>query len=191
MSMSTATRTITASVPTMASEHLLRGLFLMFTWGLANLLFGQGRLVDERAQAEGWYLPVHGHVMIDGKNAEGYELTLYKQNELQGKVEPGRKGKFELQLDIDQVYTLMVTKPGYEMKLIYIDTTLPKDLLEYQAYECFLNLLPVNARNVDPFYHDFPSAIVRWNDEMGGFYHSEQYLAHIQTRLAGYATATF
>ncbi len=56
MPMSTATRTITASVPTMASEHLRRGLFLMFTLGLANLLFGQGRLVDERTQAEGWYL---------------------------------------------------------------------------------------------------------------------------------------
>jgi hypothetical protein len=189
--MRTATRTINVPIPTLASEHLLRGFILICSWGLAGLLFGQSRLVDDRNQAEGWYLPVHGHVMIDGKNAEGYEITLYKQNEQLSKIEPGKKGKFELQLDIDQVYTLMVTKPGYEMKLIYIDTTLPKDLVEYQAYECFLNLLPVSTGNVDPFYHDFPGAIVRWNEEMGGFYHSEQYLTHIQTRLAGYATATF
>jgi hypothetical protein len=189
--MKNRTRSYTLMVPAHAQEWLLRGLLFMGSISLAAMLFAQGKLVDQRDQAQGWYLPVHGHVMIDGKNAEGYELMLYKDNQLIGPVKPGKKGRFELSLDIDQMYTLIVTKPGYEMKVIYIDASLPKDLVTYPDYECFLSLLPVNARNIDPFYTDFPGAIVRWNPEMGGFYHSEHYLSHIQTRLAGYATATF
>ncbi|MFN6115450.1 MAG: hypothetical protein ACK46G_08525 [Flavobacteriales bacterium] len=189
--MKNRTRSYTLMVPAHAQEWLLRGLLLMGSISLAAMLFAQGKLVDQRDQAQGWYLPVHGHVMIDGKNAEGYELMLYKDNQLIGPVKPGKKGRFELSLDIDQMYTLIVTKPGYEMKVIYIDASLPKDLVTYPDYECSLSLLPVNARNIDPFYTDFPGAIVRWNPEMGGFYHSEHYLSHIQTRLAGYATATF
>jgi hypothetical protein len=77
------------------------------------------------------------------------------------------------------------------MKLLYVDATLPNDLVTYPDYELYANILPENAKNIDPFYSDFPSAIIRWNEEMQEFYHSEHYLSHIQTKLAGYASATF
>ena len=89
------------------------------------------------------------------------------------------------------MYTVRVLKEGYQEKIMNIDTTLPKDLTKYPDYECFINLLPTMAAGVDPFYTDFPSAIVRYSEEMKGFYHSEHYLTHIQTRLAGIASATF
>ena len=71
-----------------------------------------------------------------------------------------------------------------------METKLPEDLVSYPDYEMYVDLRPLNGTQVDPFYSDFPSAIVRYDAEMGGFYHSETYMAHIQTKLAGYASAT-
>jgi hypothetical protein len=46
-----------------------------------------------------------------------------------------------------------------------------------------VNLEPVEKfKTSDPFYLDFPSAIVRWDEEKKGFYHSESYLSEIQTK---------
>ena len=85
--------------------------------------------------------------------------------------------------------------PLYSMtsqeKMLYSDTKIPPDLVKYPDYECYVNLQAPLADGTDPFYTDFPSAIVRYNEVMGGFYHSEHYLSHIQTRLAGVSSATF
>ena len=129
--------------------------------------------------------------MLNGEKADSYELVLYKDNVELGRAASGKKGHFELELDIDQHYSIRVVKPGYQEKMVYFDTTLPKDLVQYPAYDCFVNLVPSDTTKMDPFYNDFPSAIVRYDAEMGGFYHSEHYLTHIQTRVAGIASATF
>lgn len=162
----------------------------LFSLLTASTVSAQKTLVDSREQAEGWYLPVHGFVFVEGKKTEKFELTLYKDNVELGKVAT-KKGRFELELDIDQMFTLYITSPGCQPKMIYVDTRLPQDLVKYPDYECYVNLQPAQAQLADPFYTDFPSAIVKWSDEMGGFYHSEHYLSHIQTRLAGIASATF
>lgn len=151
----------------------------------------QGRLVDSRDQAEGWYLPVHGQVTVDGQKTDAYDIIIYKDNVEMGKLQSDKKGRFELELDLDQFYTVRIVKEGYQEKLIYIDTNLPKELVKYPDYECYVNLVAPNTAGTDPFYTDFPSAIIKWDETQGGFYHSEQYRNHIQTRLAGIASATF
>lgn len=151
----------------------------------------QRTLVDARDQADGWYLPVHGEVTVEGKAVEDFKVLLYKNNEALGEVPVNKKSKFELELDIDNVYTVRIVKDGFQEKMLTIDTKLPADLTKYPAYDCFVDLKPVLAEGVDVFYTDFPSAIVRYDTTQGGFYHSEHYLDHIQTRLAGVATATF
>jgi len=168
-------------------------LFSAFTSGSASAQAttnAKGKLVDRRDQAEGWYVPVHGHVTIDGKKADNFEMVLYKDNLELGKLE-GKSGRFELELDIDQFYTLRIIKQGQQEKMLYFNTKLPPDLVKYPDYECYVNLQAPLADGTDPFYTDFPSAIVRYDEAMGGFYHSEHYLSHIQTRLAGVSSATF
>ena len=152
---------------------------------------GQGTLVDRRDQAEGWYLPVHGQVLIDGEKATNYQLVLYKDNVELSKLEGDKRGRFELELDIDANYTVRENKEGYQEKMIHIETKLPKDLVRYPDYACTLSLQKEASTNIDPFYTDFPSAIIRYNEELGGFYHSEHYLTHIQTKLSGFANASF
>ena len=178
---------------TRPTSALLRSsIMLLVLCFVANgSVSAQRKLVDARDQAEGWYLPVHGEVTVEGKAVEGFRVMLYKNNESLGEVPTGKKGHFELELDIDQMYTVRILKDGFQEKMVNIDTTLPQDLTKYPGYDCFINLQPVLAEGVDPFYTDFPSAIVRYDVAQGGFYHSEHYLDHIQTRLAGVATATF
>ena len=156
---------------------------------MAVAVMGQRRLVDERDQAQGWFLPVRGTVMQDGERIKDYNLILYKDNKVVAPPHIDKKGRFHLELDIDAAYTVHISKPGYAQKIIYVDTSLPKDLVTYPDYEMTLGLIADASTSVDPFYSDFPSGIVRWNPEMEGFYHSEQYMAHIQSKLSGYATA--
>ena len=157
----------------------------------ASSVSAQGKLVDRRDQAEGWYVPVHGQVLIEGKKAEQYQVVLYKENVELGKLECDKKGRFELELDIDAAYTVRIIKEGFQEKMVHVETTIPKDLVKYPAYECTVSLQKNASANIDPFYTDFPSAIIRYNEELGGFYHSEHYLTHIQTKLAGFANASF
>lgn len=149
----------------------------------------QGKLVDRRDQAEGWYVPIKGQLMAEGKKIGNAELIIYRENKEIGRLNTKKSGKFELELDIDQQYTIRAIRSDYQEKLVLIDTSLPKELVDYPDYHCYIDLLPVNLRNIDPFYTDFPSAIVRFSTEKGGFYHSENYLTHIQTKLVGYAKA--
>lgn len=118
-------------------------------------------------------------------------MVLYKDNKEVARTTTDKRGRFKLQLDIDNQFTLLILKDGFEAKMIYVDTNLPAELVTYPDYELFANMISLNAKNIDPFYSDFPSAIIRWNEEMGGFYHSDHYLTHIQTKLVGYASATF
>lgn len=160
---------------------------LLLTICLASGAFAQGKLVDRRDQAEGWFIPIHGQIMAEGKKAGRLEVIIYRENTEIGRIKTKRSGKFELELDIDQNYTIRVMKPGYQEKLFLVDTTLPKDLVNYPDYYCYIDLQPQSMQYIDPFYTDFPSAIVRYNADKGGFYHSENYLAHIQTKLGTYA----
>lgn len=179
--------------------HMINSSFkAMAVLGLAlvaGTCFAQGKkggkLVDRRDQAEGWYLPVQGEVTLNGEHGSQVDLILYRDNEQLGTLQTDKKGHFTLELDINQFYTVRAMKDGYQEKMLYIDTQIPENVLDYPDYLCFMNLQPAAAQGIDPFYTDFPSAIVRWSDEEGGFYHSEHYLDHIQTRLAGVASATF
>ncbi|HPF91013.1 MAG TPA: hypothetical protein PLL57_10165, partial [Flavobacteriales bacterium] len=98
---------------------------------LPTMANAQGKLVDRRDQAEGWYVPVHGQVLSEGKRTDGYKLFLYKDNVELGMLESNRKGRFELELDIDAKYTVRITKDGFQEKILVMDTSLPENLVSY------------------------------------------------------------
>ena len=177
----------------MKNTMLLRLLAPLAVLSLASSVLAQGKIVDRRDQAEGWYLPVHGTVLADGKKAQEVTVRLYKDNEVVGDLPVDKNGTFVAELDIDQSYTLLIMKPGYQNEMLLMDTTLPEGLVEYPAYECTVNLDPLvkYAGKDEGFYLDFPAAVVSYSAEMGGFYHNEHYTDHIKGKLAGYAQASF
>ena len=73
-------------------RHILlaTGILLCLTQ-VAQAQAKKGKLVDRRDQAEGWYLPIHGQVMVDGKNVDGYSVELWKGDERLGDVAVEKK----------------------------------------------------------------------------------------------------
>lgn len=176
-------------------------LFLLpLVWGMNAFAQGgerkdgkKGSPIESRDQADGWYLPVRGEVTVHGeKGVEGVTVQVFKENADLGTFPTSKTGRFDLELDLDAVYTLHITKPGFQPKTIVVDANLPKEQVAYPAYQCYVKLEPEGMTSAsDPFYLDFPSAIVRYNAEVGGFYHSEAYLEHINNKLHSIAKAEF
>lgn len=164
----------------------LKALSLIAVMALASsLASAQKKIVDRRDQADGWYLPVQTQVTINGGKAKDFSVTLYKDNEEVVVLPPCKKNAFEMALDLDSYFTIIIRKDGYQEKKVYIDTTMPKEQVKYGPYECFVNLEPADKfAHSDPFYLDFPSAIVHWDDAKKAFVHSDDYLADIQLKVA-------
>ncbi len=167
----------------------MRILYSILMIALAGSLSAQSgkekKLVESRDQAQGWYLPVKGNVTFSGAKAGDFTITVYQDNKELGQVKASRKGAFNLELDLDNYFAVKVEKEGYLPKLVYFDTHMPEHQVAYPAYICNLNLEPADKfSHSDPFYLDFPSAIVRWNEELKGFYHNEGYLSDIQVKMA-------
>lgn len=161
------------------------------TLSLFLLLFGsmacqaQKNIIDHRDQAEEWYLPVICAMTAQGGKTDQISVVLFKNNEQVTALEPGKKSTFQLDLDLDSYYTIKVAKPGYQDKSVFIDTHMPPQQVKYEAYKCFVNLEPLDKfAHSDPFYLDFPSAIVRWNEEKQAFMHNDNYLTNIQLKMA-------
>ncbi len=153
---------------------------------IASATMAQGKLVDSRDQAEGWYLPVVCDITANGGKTNNVTVTLFKDNEQVTELAPDKhRSSFQLDLDINNQYTIRVQKEGYREKLIYVDTNLPENQVEYKQYVCHLNLEPLDKfTHADQFYLDFPSSIVRWNDDLHAFMHNDEYLSNIQLKVA-------
>lgn len=164
----------------------IRTLPLLLCPLLISTASAQQTIIDTRDQAQGWYLPVECTVTANGGNTNQVAVTLYKDNEQVVELPPEKKrSSFQLDLDIDSYYTIRVSKEGYREKLVYVDTHLPENQVKYGKYPCYVNLEPMDRfQHSDPFYLDFPSAIVRWNEEKQMFTHSDGYLADIQLKVA-------
>ncbi len=157
---------------------------VLFATGIGPSL-AQRQIIDHREQAEGWYLPVVCSITAQGGKTDQVTVKLFKDNTEVTTLEPGKKNTFELDLDLDAFYTIMVSKPGYREKSVYIDTNMPKEQVKYEAYKCFMNLEPMDKfAHSDPYYLDFPSAIVRWSDEKQAFTHIDGYVSNIQLKMA-------
>lgn len=165
----------------------IRQLFPLFALALALPTSAQVRktsLVDHRDQASGWYLPVHGRVTANGGDTKDLLVKVYRDNQLIGELTT-KRGRFSLELDLENHYSIHVEKTGYQPKLVMIDTRTPDEDVVYPAYDCFMNLEPSDKfTHSDPFYLDFPSAVVRWHKDQGAFLHSNHYLTDIQVKMA-------
>ncbi|MBS1569884.1 MAG: hypothetical protein JST45_10625 [Bacteroidetes bacterium] len=141
------------------------------------------KLVDERDQATGWYVPVNLKVTTERGKAKEVEVTLYKDNTLVKSFQ-ARKGEATVSLDLDNNYSLIVEQEGYRAKTIMVDTHVPAQQVEYAAFPCFVNLEAADKfTHSDPFYLDFPGAVIRWDDDIKGFIPSVKYVTDIQSKI--------
>lgn len=137
------------------------------------------------ASGDARYLPVMVEVTQNGGKARDFSVVLFKDNEQVAELPPSSHAAFELDLDLNACFTIRVRKEGYREKMIHINTALPEGVREYEPYPCLVDLEPSDRfAHADPFYLDFPSAVVRWNEVKHEFDHSDEYLDEIQLKMA-------
>lgn len=178
-------RAIAKAIP--MKDRSIHWTLMFLAMLLAATLFaqgkGKGKTNETRDPALGWYLPVKGQVYEAGQKAKGFTVEVFRDNRSEKKLPIGKKGDFVADLDLDNLYTLKISKPGFQDKWIQVDTSIPQEKMAYPPYALMVNLEPeTGLRPSDDLFSDFPSAIVRFNAELGGFFHSEEYLANIHTR---------
>lgn len=156
---------------------------LLLSCFLASPVLAQN-LVESRDQATGWYVPVKFKVTAEGADAKRVQVQIYRDNEMIHEI-PKAKSKFTVSLDLDNTYTVVISKEGYRDKSLFMDTRVPQQQVQYSGYACTLNLEAESKfAHSDPFYMDFPGAIVRWDDEAQGFMPQLTYLSDIQSKIA-------
>ena len=157
--------------------HNTRTLLLV-----SSLLLGSAIAAQQPSER---FLPVAVSVMSNGASAAQFTVTLFKDNEEVTTLLPSKHGAFELALDLNSYYAIRINKPGFREKLVYIDSHLPEGVEKYDAYECVVALESADRfAHSDPFYLDFPSAVVRWDTTTQSYAHSAEYLEDIQVKVA-------
>ncbi len=161
-------------------KHIALAIFAL---AFAPALCHAQKLVDSRDQAADWYVPVNIKATSNGARSTKLNVMVYKDNQLVNEL-VGMPDKFTLNLDLDNTYTFVLGQEGYRTKSVLMDTHMPKDQVRYAAYDCTVNLEAADKfTHSDPFYLDFPSAIVRWNQEAQGFIPNVGYLTDIQSKM--------
>lgn len=141
------------------------------------------KLVDSRDQAEGWYVPMQVKVTAERGKAKELHVQLYKENAMVQNF-TSNDGKFMVNLDLDNSYTIVLEQGGYRPKSICVDTHVPAQQVVYQAIACPVNLEAADKfTHADPFYLDFPGAIIRWDNSVQGFMPQSNYVADIQSKI--------
>lgn len=135
------------------------------------------------AQGDDTILPVDVNVTVNGRPTGHFTVTLYRDNERVLQLQPSKFSGFKLALELGAHYSISVFKEGFHEKLISLDTALPEGVGSWEPYLCELQLRSLTDDPVDPFYIDFPSALVRWYGRKRGFDHSEHYTQDIQAAI--------
>lgn len=129
-------------------------------------------------------LPFLVDVTENGQRAEGFSVIIFKDNEQVAQLPPSEHHAFELALDLNAYFNIRISKEGCREKVISVDTHVPDAGRKQKDLVYTVDLEPADRyAQADPFYLDFPSAVVRWNDADGDFAHSEHYLADIRTKV--------
>ncbi len=170
---------------------LIRTLPVVAALLLASCVMGQNKNKNKSSNGpdgphKELYLPVECHVTANGGPTDNITLTVFKDNEEAFELSPEKnKSSFLLDLDMDCYYTVRARKEGYRDETVFIDTHLPENEMKYKSTSFGLDLEGLDKfAHSDPFYLDFPSAIIRWDEQMKTFAHNDGYLANIQLKMA-------
>lgn len=131
------------------------------------------------------FLPLQVNVTAAGAACKEFNVALYQGNQLVAELPPSKHSAFELALDVNDRFSVRISKPGYRDKTIAVDSRMPESAAPADAVTYTVDLEPMDRfAHADPFYLDFPCAIVQWDEASARFDHSERYLADIQLKMA-------
>ncbi|MBL7952309.1 MAG: hypothetical protein JNM62_11390 [Flavobacteriales bacterium] len=141
------------------------------------------------AQEPATQMPLLVSVTANGSDCGQFNVVLFKGNQRVAELPPTKHSAFQLDLDLNEHFSVRVEKQGYRDKTISIDTHVPEGAFTDEPIAYTLDLEPLDRFvHADPFYLDFPCGLIQWDHETARFDHSEPYLADIQLKIALLAT---
>lgn len=118
----------------------------------------------------------------------GATVILYKENEQMEWTQVSsviyHNHGFNFNLDVNEYYTIEISKPGYVSRSIGISTMIPDNvsLDELFRYEFEVELFK-EKKGVDDFYMDFPVALISYDKQKDIFNNHSKYTAHIKSKI--------
>lgn len=119
---------------------------------------------------------------------DGVEVRLYKENdELEWNEITSvthHEHSFVFNLDVNEYYTIEISKNGFVSRSVAISTKLPADisLASIFHYEFEISLFK-EKKGVDDYYLDFPVALISYDTKRDVFDNNYSYTAHIKTKI--------
>lgn len=126
-----------------------------------------------------------------GENNEaidGIGAKLFKKNEEMEWVEitnvPYHYHNFSFTLDVNEYYTIEISKSGFVKRSVVISTILPTDVSVKPLFSFgFEVILFKEKKGIDDYYLDFPVALISYNKKSEVFENNHTYTKHIKTKV--------
>jgi hypothetical protein len=134
-------------------------------------------------------LRVVGIATSKNEPLDGVEITLFKENEEliweQITSIPYHDHSFMFDLHRNAQYSILISKEGFNSRLVSINTMLPDSVSKINAiyiFEFEVDLVKIKKVE-DDFYLDFPVAIISYNKSSGVFENHDDYTKHIKQKM--------
>lgn len=121
---------------------------------------------------------------------DGATVTLYKENEQMEWTQVSsvvyHQHNFSSQLNVNQYYTIEISKEGYVTRSIGISTMLADSLnwTELFHFDFDVEMFKLE-KGMDEYYLDFPVALVSYDPKEDEFNNHYKYTEHIKTKISG------
>lgn len=126
-------------------------------------------------------LELSGLLTKDGKPQTGATIQLFLENKEIASLTIGKQSKFKFKLRKDSYYTLVIRKPGYVTRYIGVSTKIPPETPLDNLFRFHFEMELISERvKLDPFYADFPVAIISYDSKIDGFQNDNRYSTRIK-----------
>lgn len=122
-------------------------------------------------------IEVSAKLYAAGKKASDMKVSVYQDNK-QTVAITTRKNSFDLELELNHAYTIKVSKSGFETYTLFLDGNVSSNIDADQKLRMEIDLQPAGPV-VNPYYSDFPNAIMSWDGRTEMFAERSHYSAHI------------
>lgn len=163
-------------------KMLVLGIVFISSVGYINIYERKGNMDSKCLEVIGVALNENNEVI------DGAEVKLLRKSEEMEWIEitnvPHHDHNFKFVLDVNEYYTIEISKPGFVNRSIFISTHLPATISLKPIFTYVFEVtLFKDKKGVDDYYLDFPVALVGYNKETEVFDNSKNYTYHIKNKI--------
>lgn len=132
---------------------------------------------DTTAVEEFTVLTIEGEITHKTEKLASVLVELYEQNKMVDAFETKKNGKFKFFLYNNHIYTIQLTKEGYNTKKVTINTWVPDDYGDEISYlfDIELDSLSIMLEEHKETLLEYPIAIISFDERKGEFLFNQAY----------------